>query len=424
MQKQTIATHFGYEQKSAFATMAVPIYQTTAFDFITSEIAADRFCLKNLGPIYTRLTNPTTEIFEKRLCEMEGGSAAIATSSGQAAVFMAIANLAQNGDNIIVSNKVYGGTSTLLIHSMKRFGINARVFDVENPSNLANLIDQNTKAIFFETLSNPQICVANTHEISKIANKNGIVCIADNTVLSPYLYNPFNDGADVIIHSTSKYIIGQGTSIGGAVISAKSLNSKLKNNPRYPHFNEPDESYHGLIYANLCDEFDIFTLRARFGVMRDFGMTQSPFNSFLLIQGLETLGLRMKQHSKSALKIAKFLQNHKNVKSVTYPSLENSPYFNFAKTNFKNGYSSGLLCFEVENFDIAKQISNRAKIFSVVVNIGDSKSIITHPASTTHSQLSKDELKSAGISEGLIRLSVGLEDSDDLIDDLNNALGI
>lgn len=422
MHKQTIATHFGYDQKSGFGTMAVPIYQTTAYDFDTSEIAADRFALRNLGQIYTRLTNPTTEIFEKRLCEMEGGKDAIAVSSGQAAVFMAIANLAQNGDNIIVSDKVYGGTSTLLMHSMKRFGIKSRIFDVNNPSNLPNLIDENTKAIFFETLSNPQICVAKTDEIAKIANEHGIVCIADNTVLSPVLYNPFKDGVDIIIHSTSKYIIGQGTSIGGAVISAKTLNSKLKNNPRYAHFNEPDESYHGLVYATLCDKFDIFTLRARFGILRDFGMAQSPFNSFLLIQGLETLNIRMKEHSKNALTIAKFLQNHKNVKSVTYPGLENSPFYSFAKAKFENGYSSGLLCFEVENFDIAKKISNGTKIFSVVVNIGDSKSIITHPASTTHSQLSENEFKAAGITPGLIRLSVGLENSDDLIDDLDNAL--
>ena len=422
MQKDTIATHFGYDSKLGYGTMAVPIYFNTAYDFGSAKMAADRFALKDIGPIYTRLTNPTTEIFEKRICALEEGSDAIATSSGQAATFMSIANLAANGDNVILSDKVYGGSTTLIAYSLKRFGIKTKIFDPENPKNLENLIDDNTKAILFETLSNPQISVAKVDEIVKIANKFKVATIADNTVATPMLYNPLKDGVSVVIHSASKYISGQGLSLGGAVIANKNLNNFLKDNPRYQHFNEPDESYHGLVYADLVDSFDIFTLRARFGLMRDFGFTLSPFNAFQLIQGLETLDLRVAKHSQNALKIAQFLENHPLVKSVNYPGLSSSNSNSIIKSKFKDGMASGLLAFEVESYEKARQISDKVKLFSVVVNIGDSKSIITHPASTTHSQLSKEELEKAGIKDGLIRLSIGLENADDLIDDLKKGL--
>lgn len=422
MKQETLATHYGYNQKSGFGAMAVPIYQTTAYDFGTGEIAADRFALRNIGQIYTRLTNPTTDVFEARISALEDGGAAIATSSGQAASFAAIANLVKAGENVILSNKVYGGTSTLFVHSLKRFGIETRIFDPEKADDLEFQIDDKTRAVFFETLSNPQISVANTPKIAKIANKYGIVSIADNTCATPILYTPFKDGVDVVIHSASKYISGQGLSIAGVVVSSKTLNKKLVKNPRYEHFNEPDLSYHGLVYATLADKFDIFTLRLRLGVLRDFGMTLSPFNAFQLIQGLETLSIRVQKHSSNALKIAEFLQNHPKVKSVNYPGLRSSPNYDFVSKNFKNGLANGLLSFDVGSFEEAKKIMNSTKIFAVVVNIGDSKSIITHPASTTHSQLSKQELKDSGISEGLIRLSVGLEDAEDLINDLSEAL--
>ena len=422
MQKETLATHFGYDSVAGYGTMAVPIYQSTAFNFGTSEKAADRFALRDLGPIYGRLSSPTTDVFEARLAALENGKAAIAVASGQAAIFFAVANLAAAGENIIASDKIYGGATSLLTHTIKRFGIEARVFDAEKADDLEGLIDDKTRAIFFETLSNPQISLANTAKIASIANKHGVVTIADNTIPTPALYNPLDDGADVVIHSASKYISGQGLSIAGAIVSSEGLNSKLKGNPRYAHFNEPDESYHGLVYADLVSDFDIYTLRIRFGLLRDIGATLSPFNAFQLIQGLETLPLRMQKHSQNALKIAEFLQSHPKVKQVNFPGLPSSPFNETIRAKFKNGYASGLLSFVVDSEETALKVVSRVKIFSVVVNIGDTKSIITHPASTTHSQLSEQQLSRAGVSAALIRLSIGIEDVDDLIADLAEAL--
>ena len=309
-----------------------------------------------------------------------------------------------------------------MAHTIKRFGIEARVFDSETADNLEGLIDDKTRAIFFETLSNPQISVANTTKIATIANKHGVVTIADNTIPSPALYNPLDDGADVVIHSASKYISGQGLSIAGAIVSGKGLNSKLKGNPRYAHFNEPDESYHGLVYADLVDNFDIYTRRIRLSLLRDIGATLSPFNAFQLIQGLETLPLRMQKHSQNALKIAEFLQNHPKVKQVNYPGLASSPFNAAIKAKFKNGYASSLMSFIVDSEETALKAVSKVKIFSVVANIGDTKSIITHPASTTHSQLNEEQLNRAGVPTSLIRLSVGIEDANDLISDLSEAL--
>ena len=422
MQKETLATHFGYDSVAGYGTMAVPIYQSTAFNFGSSKKAADRFALRDLGPIYGRLTNPTTDVFEARLAALENGKAAIAVASGQAAIFFAVANLAAAGENIITSDKIYGGATSLLTHTFKRFGIEARVFDAEKADDLESLIDDKTRAIFFETLSNPQISLANTAKIASIANKHGIVTIADNTIPTPALYNPLDDGADVVIHSASKYISGQGLSIAGAIVSSEGLNSKLKGNPRYAHFNEPDESYHGLVYADLASDFDIYTLRIRFGLLRDIGATLSPFNAFQLIQGLETLPLRMQKHSQNALKIAEFLQSHPKVKQVNFPGLPSSPFNETIRAKFKNGYASGLLSFVVDSEETALKVVSRVKIFSVVVNIGDTKSIITHPASTTHSQLNEQQLSRAGVSAALIRLSIGIEDAGDLIADLAEAL--
>ncbi len=420
MTKQTLALHYGYDQEGV-GTMAVPLYQTTAYDFKTAERATNLFALKELGPIYTRLNNPTTEIFENRIAALEKGEAALAVSSGQSSIFYAVANLAEAGDNIIVAKKIYGGATTLLTHTIKRFGITAKLFDSDNADDLEELIDDKTKAIFFESLSNPNIAVANVEKIAKIANKKGVVTICDNTVATPILFNPLTKGIDVVVHSASKYITGQGLAIGGLIVERNGLNEKLIKNDRYPHFNEPDESYHGLVYADL--PFPIFTLRARLSLLRDIGAAPAPFNSWLFIQGLETLAIRIKQHSQSALKVAKFLESHPKVKKVNYPGLKSDPYYKKSQEYFKDGLCSGLLSFEVEDFDYAKDILNSTKIFSVVVNIGDSKSIITHPASTTHMQVSQKELLESGITPGLIRLSIGLESTKDLIDDLKNALG-
>ncbi len=420
MTQETLALHHGYE-KGDFGTMAVPLYQTTAYDFGSAETAANRFALKELGPIYTRLNNPTTEVFENRFASVEGGEAGLATASGQSSIFIAIANLAEAGDNIIVAKKVYGGSTTLLTHTLKRFGITAKTFDSDNADDLEALIDDKTKAIFFESLSNPQIAIPNIEKIVDIANKHNIVTVCDNTVATPILLKPLSFGVDVVVHSTSKYTTGQGLALGGIMVAREGLNSKLIGNIRYPQFNEPDESYHGLVYAEL--PFPLFTLRARLSLLRDIGATPAPFNSWLLIQGLETLSVRIKQHSQNALEVARYLKAHPKVKSVSYPGLEGDAQNDRAKKYFKDGLTSGLLSFEVEDFDTAKNILNSAKLFSVVVNIGDSKSIITHPASTTHMQVPADELEASGIKQGLIRLSIGLENSEDLIADLEQAIG-
>lgn len=420
MKKETIAIQYGYK-KDVSQSMAVPIYQTSAYEFDSSTQAADRFALKDIGNIYSRITNSTNEILENRLAQLEGGASGLVTSSGQAAIFYAIANLAQNGDNILFSDKIYGGSVTLISHTLKRFGIEGRKFELNDTAHMESLIDDKTKAIFFESLSNPQIAIADMEAITKIAQKYGIVTICDNTIPTPFLCNPIHFGCDIVVHSTSKYIGGQGLSIGGAIIEKEGLNNFFKTNKRYNHFNEPDSSYHGLVYTSL--PFPCFNLRIRLSLLRDIGACASPFNSWTIIQGLETLSLRIKEHSKNALEVARFLEKHKNVKRVNYPSLESSQYYNLSKKYLQNNLSSGLLSFEINGgFSEAKKVQDNTKIFSVVVNIGDTKSIITHPASTTHSQLNTKELESCGIKDNLIRLSVGLENIDDLIEDLKNAL--
>jgi O-acetylhomoserine (thiol)-lyase len=419
MQKETIALHAGYE-KDTQGTMSVPIYMSTAYEFRDSEHAANLFALKELGNIYTRLMNPTSAVFEKRFAELEGGVAAVSTASGMSAIFSCIVNLCEAGDNILVANAVYGGTSTLTDHTIKRFGIQTHKFDVTDPSGLEALIDENTKIILFESLSNPNLQVADFDTIVAIANKYNIITVVDNTVATPMLCSPIELGCDLVVHSTSKYTTGQGLALGGIIVEAASCVEKIKGNEKYAHFNEPDESYHGLVYTDL--PFPPFSLRMVLTVLRDLGATPSPFNSWLMIQGVETLALRMKQHSVSALAVAQFLESHKKVKKVNYPGLQSDTNHTRATKYLKGGFS-GLLSFEVENLEEAKKIVDNVDIFSCVVNIGDSKSIITHPASTTHQQLSVEELEKANISEGLIRLSIGLESSEDLIADLTKALG-
>ena len=421
MQKDTIAVHGGYNNKEGWGTMSVPIAQTTAYAFRDSEHAANLFALKELGPIYTRLTNPTTDVLEQRFAQLEGGAAAICVSSGQSAIFYAIANVAEAGDNILISDKLYGGAVTLLTHTIKRFGITAKVFKSADASDLEEQIDENTKAIFFESLSNPQIAIADIEKITEIAKRNGVLTVCDNTVASAALFNPIAWGVDVVVHSTSKYTNGQGTAIGGIIVERDGLADFFKANPkRYYHFVQPDASYHGLVYTDI--PLPNFCLRIRLNLLRDIGAAQSPHNSWLLLQTIETLSLRMDRHSASSLEVAKFLESHPKVKSVNYPGLESSPYYDKAQKYFKDGKASGLLSFEAESFEAAKAIIDSVKLFSVVVNIGDSKSLITHPASTTHSQMTADELVAAGINPSTVRLSIGLEDPADLIEDLKTVL--
>ena len=390
MQKETIAIHAGYNKKEGYGTMSVPIAQTTAYAFRDSEHAANLFALKELGPIYTRLTNPTTDVLEQRFAALEGGAAAICTSSGQAASFFAIANVAEAGDNILISDKLYGGSVTLFTYTMKRFGITARVFKSDDASDLESLIDDKTKAIYFESLSNPQIAIPDVEKVVEIAKKHGVLTICDNTVASAALFNPIKWGVDVVVHSTSKYTNGQGTALGGIIVERDGLAEFFKaNENRYSHFTTPDVSYHGLVYTDV------------------------PLPNFCL---------RVDKHSDNALEVAKFLESHPKVKSVNYPGLESNKYYAKAQKYFKGGKSSGLISFDVESFEEAKRVIDSAKLFSVVVNIGDSKSLIVHPASTTHSQMSPEELAKAGVNPVTIRLSIGLENPIDLIEDLTQAL--
>ena len=421
MQNETIAIHAGYNKKEGHGSMAVPITQTTAYAFRDSEHAANLFALKELGPIYTRLTNPTTDVLEQRFAALEGGAAAICVSSGQSAIFYAIANVAEAGDNVIISDKLYGGAVTLLTYTFKRFGITTKVFKSEDASNLEELIDDKTKAIFFESLSNPQIAITDVEKVVEIAKRHGVLTICDNTVASAALFNPIKWGIDVVVHSTSKYTNGQGTAIGGIVVERDGLAEFFKaNENRYSHFTTPDASYHGLVYTDV--PLPNFCLRIRLSLLRDIGAAQAPFNSWLLIQTLETLSLRVDKHSDNALEVAKFLESHPKVKAVNYPGLTSNKYYDKAQKYFKGGKSSGLISFDVSSFEEAKRVIDSAKLFSVVVNIGDSKSLIVHPASTTHSQMSPEELAKAGVNPVTIRLSIGLENTIDLIEDLNQAL--
>jgi len=419
MDLQTIALHAGYTKDSQ-GTMVVPIYQTTAYEFRDAQHAADLFSLKELGNIYTRLNNPTTDVFEKRFAMLEGGEAALATSSGMSAIFFAIANAAEAGDNIVCAKQLYGGSLTLNTHTLKRFGIETRYFDVHDMSSLEALIDEKTKVIFFESLTNPSIDVADIEAITKIANKYGILTVVDNTVATPILCRPFEHGADITVHSASKYTTGQGLAIGGILVERKGLVEKLRANPRYEHFNKPDASYHGLVYVDT--NLPPYTLRARLSLARDLGAVLSPFNSWLFIQGIETLSLRMREHSKNALELAEFLEAHPKVKKVNYPGLKSNANYKNAQKYFDSSACSGLLSFEVGSLAEATKIVNATKLYSLVVNIGDSKSIITHPASTTHQQLSEQELKACGVPAGLIRISCGLESAADLIADMKQAL--
>ncbi|NDJ28087.1 bifunctional O-acetylhomoserine aminocarboxypropyltransferase/cysteine synthase [Campylobacter sp. MIT 12-8780] len=415
----TLALHAGYEYEGK-RTTSVPLYQSSAYSFESLEQAANRFSLKEIGFTYSRMANPTIDVLAKRLAAIEGGAMSAVVASGSAAIFYAVLNLAEYGDNILYADKIYGGTQTLFVHTLKRLGISCKSFDLDDLSTLEGAIDERTKLIFFESLSNPQIAIADTEKITQIAKKHNIISICDNTVGTPFLHKPFEFGVDVSVYSLTKYTNGQGSTLGGAIIERKGLNEVLINNPRYTQFNTPDEAYHGLIYADL--NLPLFCSRVLLEWLRNTGASLSPFNAWQLLQGLETLDLRIQKHSQNALKIAQFLEAHPLVEEVNYPALKTSPYHQLLQKYFKNNQASGLLSFEAKSFEAAQRICNELKLFSLVVNIGDSKSLIIHPFSTTHSQLSKEELKAAGITPSTLRLSIGLEDADDLIADLKQAI--
>ncbi len=398
----------------------MPIYQNTAYNFENLDQAAARFNLQELGNIYSRIGNPTSDVLGQRLANVEGGAFGIPVSSGMAACFYALVNLASSGDNVAYSNKIYGGTQTLISHTLKNFGIEAREFDIDDLDSLEKVIDQNTKAIFFESLSNPQIAIADIEKITQIAKKHKIATICDNTVATPFLLQPFKHGVDVIVHSLSKYVSGQGSALGGALIERKDLNDLLKNNDRYKAFNTPDPSYHGLNLNTL--DLPIFSIRIIITWLRDIGASLAPQNAWLLLQGLETLAVRIEKHSQNAEKVANFLNSHPDIKGVNYPTLASNAYHNLFKKYFDKKLASGLLSFEARDYEHARRICDKTQLFLLAANLGDSKSLIIHPASTTHSQLSEEELQKAGIKKTTVRLSIGLENSDDLIADLKQAI--
>ncbi|EAH6427285.1 O-acetylhomoserine aminocarboxypropyltransferase/cysteine synthase [Campylobacter coli] len=417
--KETLALHGAYNFDTQ-RSISVPIYQNTAYNFENLDQAAARFNLQELGNIYSRIGNPTSDVLGQRLANVEGGAFGIPVSSGMAACFYALVNLASSGDNVAYSNKIYGGTQTLISHTLKNFGIEAREFDIDDLDSLEKVIDQNTKAIFFESLSNPQIAIADIEKISQIAKKHKIATICDNTVATPFLLQPFKHGVDIIVHSLSKYVSGQGSALGGALIERKDLNDLLKNNDRYKAFNTPDPSYHGLNLNTL--DLPIFSIRIIITWLRDLGASLAPQNAWLLLQGLETLAVRIEKHSQNAEKVANFLNSHPDIKGVNYPTLASNTYHNLFKKYFDKNFASGLLSFEARDYEHARRICDKTQLFLLAANLGDSKSLIIHPASTTHSQLSEEELQKAGIKKTTVRLSIGLENSDDLIADLKQAI--
>lgn len=417
--KETLALHGAYNFDTQ-RSISVPIYQNTAYNFENLDQAAARFNLQELGNIYSRIGNPTSDVLGQRLANVEGGAFGIPVSSGMAACFYALVNLASSGDNVAYSNKIYGGTQTLISHTLKNFGIEAREFDIDDLDSLEKVIDQNTKAIFFESLSNPQIAIADIEKITQIAKKHKIATICDNTVATPFLLQPFKYGVDVVVHSLSKYVSGQGSALGGAIIERKDLNDLLKNNDRYKAFNTPDPSYHGLNLNTL--DLPIFSIRIIITWLRDLGASLAPQNAWLLLQGLETLAVRIEKHSQNAEKVANFLNSHPDIKGVNYPTFENNAYHNLFKKYFDKNLASGLLSFEARDYEHARRICDKTQLFLLAANLGDSKSLIIHPASTTHSQLSEEELQKAGIKKTTVRLSIGLENSDDLIADLKQAI--
>ena len=415
---QTLALHAGHNIKKTEGARAVPIYQTTSYVFNNTDHAANLFSLAEPGYIYTRLNNPTADILEQRLASLEGGIAAVATSSGSAALATTLLTLLKTGDHIVSSNSLYGGTYNLLNVTLPRYGITTTFVDPDDPSNFSKAIEKNTRAIYVESIGNPKLDVLDIKSISSVAKKSNLPLIVDNTVATPYLLKPINYGADIVIHSTTKYITGNGTSIGGIIIDAGKFDWA---NGLFNEFTEPSAGYHGLIYHEALGPA-AFIAKVRIEGLRDLGSAPSPFNCFQTIQGLETLSVRIKKHSENALKIAEWLENQDKVAWVNYPGLKSSKYFDLSQKYLKNG-QSGVVTFGLNGgFEAAKKLTDNTKIFSLLANFGDSKSLIIHPSSTTHQQLNEEQQKSTGVTPDLVRLSIGLEDPEDLINDLKVAL--
>jgi O-acetylhomoserine (thiol)-lyase len=413
--------HAGQQPDPTTNSRAVPIYQTTSYVFNSTEHAANLFALKEFGNIYTRIMNPTTDVFEQRLADLEGGVGALAASSGHAAQTLAILTLCGAGDHIVSASTLYGGTFNQFNYTFPRLGIDVTFVDPSDPENFRKAIKPNTKILYGETLGNPRINVFPFEEVAAIGKEFGIPLVIDSTFATPYLCRPFEWGANIVTHSTTKFIGGHGTSIGGAIVDGG--NFEWKGNPRFANFNTPDPSYHGLVYGDLAAAgLPPFIIKARVQVLRDIGANQQPFNSWLFLQGLETLSLRIDRHVKNAQTVAEFLEAHPQVSWVTYPGLKSHPDYERAQKYLPKG-PGAILGFGIKGGAAAgRKFIESLKLFSHLANVGDAKSLAIHPASTTHSQLSEEEQTSAGVSPDFVRLSIGLEDSEDILWDLDQAL--
>lgn len=415
---ETIQLHGGQTIDQDTGSRAVPIYQTAAFVFEDAEQAANRFALSEGGNIYSRITNPTNDVLEQRLALLEGGVGALATASGSAAITYAIQNIAKNGDHIVSATSIYGGTYNLFSHTLPDFGITTTFVDGENPENFRQAIQENTKAIFVESLGNPDIAILELEKIVEIAHEAGIPVIVDNTFATPYLFKPFDYGADIVVYSTTKYISGHGVTLGGAIVDSGNFDWT---NGKFPRLVEPDPSYHGVSWVEAAGKAAYIT-RARTIILRDTGASAAPFNSWLTLLGLETLSLRLERHVENAQKVAEFLESHPKIAWVSYPGLKSSKYYDLGQKYFPKGASAIFTVGLKGGAQAGKKLIDETKIFSLLANVGDAKSLIIHPASTTHSQLSEEELAAAGIKPEAVRLSVGIENIDDLINDLAQAL--
>ncbi|HZX68317.1 MAG TPA: homocysteine synthase [Candidatus Elarobacter sp.] len=416
---ETVALHGGHDGDPTTKSRAVPIYQTTSYTFDDTSHAARLFALQEFGNIYTRIMNPTTDVFEQRLAALEGGVGALGLASGQAATIYSILNLARAGDHIVSSASLYGGTYNAFVHTLPRFGIEVTLVDPADPEAFRRAVRPNTKAVFAETLGNPKLDVLDVAAVAQVAHESGLPLIVDNTLATPFLLRPIEFGADVVVHSATKFIGGHGTTIGGAIVDSCTFDWKASG--RFPDFTEPDPSYHGVRYVDAVGPL-AYIIKARVQLLRDVGAALSPFNAFLLLQGLETLGLRMERHSANALRVAEFLREQPQVLWVRYPGLPGDPAYAKAQRYLPKG-ASGILTFGVKGgADAARALIDRLQLFSLLANVGDAKSLVIHPASTTHQQLTPADQIASGVSDDAVRLSVGIESIDDILADITQAL--
>jgi len=415
----TLAVHGGQAPDPATGSRAVPIYQTTSYVFNDADHAARLFGLQEFGNIYTRIMNPTTDVLEKRVALLEGGVGALALASGQAAETIAILNILRAGDELVSSSTLYGGTYNLFAVTLRKFGITTRFVDPSDPENFRRAVTDRTRAFYGETIGNPKMDVLDIERVARIAHEVGVPLIVDNTFATPYLCRPFDHGADVVIHSATKYIGGHGTSIGGIVVDSGRFDWT---NGKFPELVEPDPSYHGVSYTRSFGPA-AYIAKARVQLLRDLGPAMSPFNAFLFLQGLETLSLRMERHSSNAIQVARFLEEHPKVSWVAYPGLPSHPSHGLAQKYLRSGMAGGMMGFGIKGgLEAGKRFINSVKLLSLLANVGDAKSLVIHPASTTHQQLTPEQRLEAGVTDDFIRLSVGIEDVQDIIDDLDQAL--